>query len=227
MLEEGEPTLSRQKAHVELLTVVLGLVVLLLTYVVYDQHLTIAELEAKSEDLRGAVLTAQQKVADSHKVTNLYRVGFNNRTNQLMDAEQRLAERTSELETLKLVNASLKPQQQPWFKPTLSKVEYKREFVATITAYNTVKGQCPAPYDQTASGKKAKKDMVAVSHDLLKSGIVKFGDTLHIEGVGRFTVEDTTAAGYSKRVDICMEKDIPAAKEFGVKRLKVSVVSSL
>lgn len=96
----------------------------------------------------------------------------------------------------------------------------RHKFMATVTAYNTTKSQ-GGRYN--ALGKLAKRGTVAVSRDLLSKGIVKFGDIIHIEGHGHFVVEDTTASRLKCTIDICFEKDIIGANNFGKQKLEITL----
>jgi 3D (Asp-Asp-Asp) domain-containing protein len=74
----------------------------------------------------------------------------------------------------------------------------------------------------TASGRRVRSGVVALSPDLERALGVEFGDRLVLEGVGTFVFEDRTAAHWRRRVDIFMESS-KAARQFGVKATYVRV----
>jgi len=100
----------------------------------------------------------------------------------------------------------------------------ERSMVVTVTAYNSVPSQTNSQPTVAAWGDKLKPGMkvVAVSRDLLDEGL-SHGSVLRIEGLkGKYVVLDKTAARFTKRVDVYMGLDVEAAKEFGVKQLRIS-----
>jgi len=84
-----------------------------------------------------------------------------------------------------------------------------------ITAYNPVSAQTDSTPKITASNKQVKAGMVALSRDIEEEFGFKFGDTVVIEGLGRFTFEDRMNKRWTRRVDILMFSN-EAAKRFGV-----------
>lgn len=100
----------------------------------------------------------------------------------------------------------------------------ERSMVVTVTAYNSVPSQTNSQPTVAAWGDTLKPGMkvVAVSRDLLDEGL-SHGSVLRIEGFqGKYVVLDKTAARFTKRVDVYMGVDVEAAKEFGVKQLRIS-----
>ena len=64
--------------------------------------------------------------------------------------------------------------------------------------------------------------VVAVSPDLLDEGL-SHGSKVRIEGLkGNYVVLDKTNGRFTKRVDVYMGVDVEAAKEFGVKQLRIT-----
>ena len=62
---------------------------------------------------------------------------------------------------------------------------------------------------------------IAISRDLLDSGLV-YGTMVKIHGYTQnFIVNDKMNKRYTKRIDIHFGKDIKAARKFGVKRLNI------
>lgn len=72
----------------------------------------------------------------------------------------------------------------------------------TVTSYRSVPSQTDnSPY-VTSIGEKVNKSGVAVSQDLLKRGVVKYGDILYIEGYGLKVVNDTMNPRLKNHIDI-------------------------
>lgn len=61
----------------------------------------------------------------------------------------------------------------------------------TVTAYRSVPNQTDNSPFITSTGEAVCVDGVAVSQDLLKSGVVKYGDWVYIEGTGLRRINDT------------------------------------
>ena len=90
--------------------------------------------------------------------------------------------------------------------------------IVTVTSYH----HCPGSRGITASGRRVKRGMIAVSRDLERNLNLKFGDRLLLHGMGVFNFQDRMASYWHKRVDIyqdCKWK----AQRFGVKRYVVLV----
>ncbi len=71
-----------------------------------------------------------------------------------------------------------------------------------ITSYRSVPEQTDESPFTTSTGERVCKDGVAVSQDLLKSGVVKYGDWLYIQGVGFKRVNDTMNARHKRHLDV-------------------------
>ncbi len=84
-----------------------------------------------------------------------------------------------------------------------------------VSAYNPVVAQTDSTPEITASNKRVRGGMVALSRDLEKEYGFTFGDTVVIEGHGSFAFEDRMSKRWSRRVDILMFSR-EAAREFGV-----------
>jgi 3D (Asp-Asp-Asp) domain-containing protein len=96
--------------------------------------------------------------------------------------------------------------------------------IVTVSAYNSVPSQTNSQPTVAAWEDELKPGMkvVAVSPDLLGEGLTR-GSVLKIEGLkGKYVVLDKTADRLTKRVDVYMGLDVEAAKEFGVKELRIS-----
>lgn len=87
--------------------------------------------------------------------------------------------------------------------------------IVTVTAYCYNGGQYP--HDITASGRKVREGMVAVSRDLERSLKLDFGDRVLLHGLGVFEVQDRMASRQRKKVDVFMNSN-KKARRFGVKR---------
>jgi 3D (Asp-Asp-Asp) domain-containing protein len=87
--------------------------------------------------------------------------------------------------------------------------------IVTVTAYSYNGGQ--HPHNITASGRKVKEGMVAVSRDLERTLNLDFGDRVLLHGLGVFEVQDRMASRQRKKVDLFMNSD-SKARRFGVKR---------
>lgn len=84
-----------------------------------------------------------------------------------------------------------------------------------VSAYNPVADQTDNTPEITASNKRVRDGMVALSRDLEKEYGFTFGDTVVIEGHGSFVFEDRMDKRWSRRVDILMFSR-EAAIQFGV-----------
>ncbi len=95
-----------------------------------------------------------------------------------------------------------------WFDAISRQVE--------ITAYNPMKSQTDDRPWETASGRRASLQSLAVSRDLLakNGGPYNYGDTVFV--VVPFIVDDTMNKRYTNRVDIFLERQW-AARIWGEK----------
>jgi 3D (Asp-Asp-Asp) domain-containing protein len=98
----------------------------------------------------------------------------------------------------------------------------------TATAYNSTHEQTDAsPHvgawgddldDAVAPGVR----VIAVSQDLLQQGLRR-GQRVRIHGLkGEFVVLDKMPKRWTRRVDIYMQKDVRAARQWGRRRVKLS-----
>lgn len=101
---------------------------------------------------------------------------------------------------------------------SISNLSNKPRIAATVTAYT------PDPRENGGKGKKSgtaigtriRPGIVAVSRDLLKSGW-NFGDKIHIEGLGVFTIEDTMHQRHRRTIDVAVP-DRKEAEKIGKRR---------
>lgn len=96
----------------------------------------------------------------------------------------------------------------------------------TATAYNSVRSQTDASPNIAAWGDRLKPGMkaIAVSRDLLKMGL-KRGSKVKISGLpGEYVVLDKMHHRWNRKIDIYMGKDVRAAKNWGKRRVTITVV---
>jgi len=74
--------------------------------------------------------------------------------------------------------------------------------VVRVTGYNATVNQCDSTPNITASNKKVRLGMVAVSRDLEKKYNLKFGDFVYLEGYGLFEFQDRLHKRKKKQIDI-------------------------
>ncbi len=92
--------------------------------------------------------------------------------------------------------------------------------IVSVTAYSYFGGQ--PPYNITASGKRVKEGMVAVSRDVERNLSLRFGDRVLLHGLGVFEFQDRMAPRWTLKADVFMHSN-KKARSFGVKRHVVLV----
>lgn len=92
--------------------------------------------------------------------------------------------------------------------------------IVTVTAYSYNGGS--SPHGITASGKKVKEGMVAVSRDVERTLNLAFGDRVLLHGLGVYEYQDRMASRIRKKVDVFLESN-RKARRFGVKQKVVLV----
>lgn len=98
----------------------------------------------------------------------------------------------------------------------------------TATAYNSVRAQTDSTPNIAAWGDRLKPGMkaIAVSRDLLKMGL-KRGSKVKISGLpGEYVVLDKMHHRWNRKIDIYMGKDVRAAKNWGKRRVTITVLHS-
>ena len=85
-----------------------------------------------------------------------------------------------------------------------------------VTAYNPVRAQTDSSPLITASNKRVRAGMAALSRDLEREFGLRFGDTIYLYGLGKFVFEDRMHRRKRRHVDILMFNPVEARK-FGVK----------
>jgi 3D (Asp-Asp-Asp) domain-containing protein len=91
-----------------------------------------------------------------------------------------------------------------------------RAIPVKVTAYNPVGSQTDSTPLITASNKQVKAGMVALSRDLEREFGFRFGDTVYLDGLGKFVFEDRMHRRKRRHVDILMFNPIQA-RRFGVR----------
>ncbi len=98
----------------------------------------------------------------------------------------------------------------------------------TATAYNSVSAQTDSTPNIAAWGDRLKPGMkaIAVSRDLLKMGL-KRGSKVKISGLpGEYVVLDKMHHRWNRKIDIYMGKNVRAAKNWGKRRVTITVVKA-
>ena len=98
-----------------------------------------------------------------------------------------------------------------------------KSFVVTATAYNSLAYQTSSNPNITAFGDSLRPGLnyIAVSRDLLDSGLVH-NTKVKIEGFENdFIVKDKMNRRWRKRIDIYMGVDVKKAKEWGKKKVNI------
>jgi 3D (Asp-Asp-Asp) domain-containing protein len=90
----------------------------------------------------------------------------------------------------------------------------------TVTSYRSVPEQTDDSPFITSIGERTHKGGVAVSQDLLKSGVVKYGDIIYVEGYGFKIVNDTMNPRHKNHIDLWVE-NYAQEKAVGVRKLHV------
>jgi 3D (Asp-Asp-Asp) domain-containing protein len=102
-------------------------------------------------------------------------------------------------------------------------VTQRRTLSLTATAYNSVPAQTNSEPNIAAWGDSLTPGMkvIAVSRDLLEIGLTR-GAEVEIDGVpGTYRVLDKMGRRWEKRIDIYMGDDIQAAREWGVRKVRI------
>jgi 3D (Asp-Asp-Asp) domain-containing protein len=102
-------------------------------------------------------------------------------------------------------------------------VDSERVLHLTATAYNSVPEQTNSEPNIAAWGDSLTPGVraIAVSRDLLDIGLTR-GAEVEIEGMpGTYRVLDKMGRRWTRRIDIYMGEDIQAAREWGVRKVKI------
>lgn len=90
----------------------------------------------------------------------------------------------------------------------------------TVTSYRSVPEQTDSSPFITSIGERTHRNGVAVSQDLLRNGVVKYGDIIFVEGYGFKVVNDTMNARHKNHVDLWVETK-EQEKLVGVQKLNI------
>jgi 3D (Asp-Asp-Asp) domain-containing protein len=104
--------------------------------------------------------------------------------------------------------------------------ERMQSAVVTATAYNSLASQADHTPTIAAWGDRLTPGMkaIAVSRDLLAAGLTR-GMRVHIEGLeGEYLVLDRMPSHWDKRIDIYMGEDVRAARNWGVREVRIKWV---
>lgn len=77
--------------------------------------------------------------------------------------------------------------------------------VLTVTSYRSIPEQTDDTPFITSIGEHVHEGGIAVSQDLLASGVVGYHDIIYVEGFGFYQVNDTMNKRHVKHVDIWVE----------------------
>lgn len=94
----------------------------------------------------------------------------------------------------------------------------------TASAYNSLRGQTQGNPSIGAWGDHLKPGMkvIAVSRDLLRTGL-KHNTRVKIKGLpGTYLVKDKMNRRWSRKIDIYMGRDIKAARQWGKRKVTIS-----
>lgn len=94
----------------------------------------------------------------------------------------------------------------------------------TITAYSPTVEECDGDPFITASMRRVRPGIVAVSRDLFAQGWV-FGKKVYVKGHGVFEIADLMNKRYTKRMDIFFQ-DTGEARRFGKRQSVVALLAS-
>jgi 3D (Asp-Asp-Asp) domain-containing protein len=95
--------------------------------------------------------------------------------------------------------------------------------VVTATAYNSLPGQTGEQPDIAAWGDRLEPGMkaIAVSRDLHDVGLTR-GTVVEIDGLeGEYMVLDRMPKQWDNRIDIYMGEDVRAARQWGVREVRI------
>jgi 3D (Asp-Asp-Asp) domain-containing protein len=98
-----------------------------------------------------------------------------------------------------------------------------------ITGYSSTVEETDSTPFLTASMTSVRPGIIALSRDLIRrynpSAPFRFGDRVHVEGIGVFTVEDTMNERWERRADIWFPS-AEEARRWGRRTLAISLVTS-
>lgn len=89
--------------------------------------------------------------------------------------------------------------------------------MVTVSAYNPLSNQTDSTPLITASNKRVQEGFCAVSRDLEEQLKLKFGDLIHLDGIGTCEFQDRMSRRKKLQIDLFMWEEKDAIK-FGIKR---------
>jgi 3D (Asp-Asp-Asp) domain-containing protein len=96
-----------------------------------------------------------------------------------------------------------------------------------VTSYRSAKSQTDKSPFITSTGEHVYKGGCAASQDLLRDGIVKYGDTIYIENIGFYRINDTMNIRIKRQFDIWVETQAEEKehdRKFGKRKLRVWLI---
>lgn len=88
------------------------------------------------------------------------------------------------------------------FGPTRKCMPTYNEISLTVTAYRPIPSQTDSSPNWTSVGTPAVMGICAASRDLLKDGLLHYGDIVDVPKLGVYKVMDTMNARHKKHIDI-------------------------
>ncbi len=95
----------------------------------------------------------------------------------------------------------------------------------TVTSYRSVPAQTDNSPFQTSVGWHTNPVVVAVSPDLLRSGLACYGDAIYVPGYGVRIVSDVMNERHTRRIDLWVNTE-REEKQVGTRRIEVFVLKS-
>jgi 3D (Asp-Asp-Asp) domain-containing protein len=101
---------------------------------------------------------------------------------------------------------------------------YERKKVLTVTAYSPRAQECDADPHITATNRRVRPGIIAVSRDLFDKGWV-FGRKVYIKGMGVYTIDDLMHQRKTNQIDVFMPETGKAVR-FGVQTMEVFLLDT-
>ncbi len=92
----------------------------------------------------------------------------------------------------------------------------------TVTAYSPSVDETDSTPYITASNKRVRDGICAISRDIEKELDLQFGDTIYLEGIGTCEFQDRMHRRKRKQVDLFMWNKSDAVR-FGIKRARMGI----
>lgn len=97
----------------------------------------------------------------------------------------------------------------------------------TVTSYRSIPQQTDNSPFITSIGERVCKDGIAASQDLIRNGVVRYGDWVFIEDVGFKRVTDTMNKRHTNRFDVwvgTLEEEKKFHSRFKNKKLRIWLI---